>query len=257
MDDWFKGKTAIVTGGAGGIGQAVARQLLEAGANVAIVDRDQAALDRAASDFGSDRLIALAADVTKEADVAAYVEATVSRFGGIDLFHNNAGIATDGTPVLDFTIAGYRRLFDVNVLGVLLGMQAVGRVMIAQGKGSIVNTGSVTAQRSAKDHGLYGATKAAVHRLTQHAAVELGPKGVRVNAIAPGPVDTPLFRAGFKADGRSQDEADRLASAAAANRPIGRASTPDEAADLVMFLLGNRSKTITGAIYMIDGGVTA
>lgn len=257
MDQGFKGQTAVVTGGAGGIGQAVAADLLAGGANVVIVDRDGAALERAGAALGSDRLLAVAADVTNKEDVAGYVARTLSRFGAIDLFHNNAGIATDGTTLLDFTVDGYRRLFDVNVLGVLLGLQAVGRVMIEQGKGSIVNTGSVTAFRSAAGYALYGATKAAVHRLTQHAAVELGPRGVRVNAIAPGPVDTPLFRGGFQAEGRSQEEADRLAMQAAANRPIGRASTPGEAAELVTFLLGNRSRTITGAIYTIDGGVTA
>jgi 3-oxoacyl-[acyl-carrier protein] reductase len=257
LSEEFKGKTAIVTGGAGGIGQAVATQLLAAGCHLVIVDRDRDRLDSVKDQLGGRDILAVQADVTREEDVDRYVAETLKRFGSIDFFHNNAGIDSDQGPLIDFTLDGYRRLFDINVLGVLLGLRSVAKAMIAGGGGSIVNTGSVTASRSAKGHALYGATKAAVHRLTQHAAVELGPLGIRVNAIAPGPVDTPLYRKGFEAEGRSQEEVVKLAREMAANRPLGRAAKPEEAADLVMFLLSKRSQMMTGAILPLDGGVTA
>jgi 3-oxoacyl-[acyl-carrier protein] reductase len=257
MTDWFKKKVGIVTGGAGGLGQAVAAQLLEAGAKVAIVDRDQEALDRALKRLNSDSVIGLKADVSRKEDVEAYVSATLKTFGQIDLFHNNAGVSGALGPLIDFTVEGYRQVFDINVLGVLLGMQAVARAMLERGGGAIVNTGSVTAVRSAKDSGLYGATKAAVQRLTQHAAVEWGPKGIRVNAISPGPIDTALFRRSFVAPNLTQEESDRLAMQQAANRPLGRAATPEEAANVVVWLLGPQSSMVTGSIYTIDGGVTA
>jgi NAD(P)-dependent dehydrogenase (short-subunit alcohol dehydrogenase family) len=259
MSDWFKDKVAVITGGAGGIGHAVARQLLHAGSKVAIVDRDRTALNRVVEELASDNdsLIAIPADVSRKEDVERYVAMTVETFGGIDMFHNNAGISGELGPLLDLSVEGFHQVFDVNVLGVLLGMQAVGRVMLGEARGNIVNTGSVTAVRSAKDHALYGATKAAVQRLTQHAAVEWGPSGIRVNAISPGPIETPLFRSSLARPHLTAEEIDRLADQQAANRPLGRGGTPEEAANLVLWLLGPQSSFVTGAIYTIDGGITA
>jgi NAD(P)-dependent dehydrogenase (short-subunit alcohol dehydrogenase family) len=256
MDSSFKNKTAIVTGGASGIGKAVVTQLLRAGANVAIVDRDIRALDQVVSEFKTPAVIGVVADVTRKSDVERYVATTVEKFGGIDLFHNNAGIIGPTGPVIDFKLEDFQQVFEINVLGVLLGLQAVARHMIHRGfGGSIVNTGSAVGTRSVKDHGIYGASKAAVLRLTQQAAGELGRYGIRVNAIAPGSVDTPLLRNSFKTNDRSGQEADRLVDAQLANRPLARATQPVDVANLVVWLLGSQSSMITGAINIIDGGV--
>lgn len=257
MDSYFRNKTAVVTGGASGIGKAVARQLLHFGANVVIVDQNNNALDQALSEFNTPAVIGITANVTRKSDVERYVATTVEKFGGIDLFHNNAGIIGPTGPIIDFNVEDFQRVFEINVLGVLLGMQAVVRHMISRGiGGSIVNTGSAVGTRSVKDHGVYGASKAAVLRLTQQAAGELGPFGIRVNAIAPGSVDTPLLRNSFRTGGLSGPEADRLVDAQLANRPLARATLPEDVANLVLWLFGPQSSMITGAINIIDGGVT-
>lgn len=255
--DWFEDRVAVVTGGASGIGCAVVKKLWQFGAKVAVVDRDETLLDELSSALGDERAIFIRCDVSDLNQIEDYVGQTVTKFGTIDFFHNNAGIIGARKPMGEWTPDDFRKIFEVNVMGLLLGMQAVARVMLDNGGGSIVNTGSAAGHRSALHQAVYGASKAAVHRLSQHAATEWGPSGVRVNAIAPGPVDTPAYRAMFSSPDRDVREAERLAVEQGGRRPIGRASTPDEVADLVLWLLGPQSATVTGAVYRIDGGVTA
>lgn len=263
MTSPFDGQVAVITGGASGVGLALAGQLLRAGARVVLVDRDAAALDRAQSThaaFGSERLLPVQADVARKSDVQGYVAAALERFGRIDLFHNNAAIVGPQASLLDFREDDFHRVFGVNVLGMMLGLQAVGTVMRAQGGGVIVNTASVSGQRSSRpDAGLaiYGASKAAVIRATQQAALEFAPYRIRVNAICPGPIDTPLLRSTFRAEGRSEDEVESLLKQHFSKQPLGRAASAEEVADVAYWLLGPTSSFVTGAIHNVDGGMTA
>ncbi|MDF2444366.1 MAG: hypothetical protein JWR01_2569 [Subtercola sp.] len=256
----LNGKAAIITGGAAGIGFAIAQLFLVEGANVMIVDRSAAELDRAvealsaphgASTGGAPRVHGVVADVSIEADAQNYVARALDQFGRLDILVNNAGIEGTVTPLVDTDLDQFRRVLDVNVIGVLLGLKHALPPMLAEGSGSIVNLGSVASFAGTAGLAAYVASKHAVVGLTKTAALEAAPRGVRVNSIHPSSVDTQMMRnleAGLSdAPGEVRD---RMMKAI----PLGRYADPHDIALLALFLASDESRQITGAQYRIDGG---
>jgi len=241
------GRTAIVTGGAMGIGLAIARRLHEAGANVVIADLDAAA-DDVADAFNDERpasAIAVRTDVGDEGDVAAMVRAAVERFGGVDVLINNAGIYPS-MPFVRMDVATFRRVIDVNLIGLFLCTRAVADQMIAQGRGGrIVNVTSIDALHPSMiglSH--YDASKHGAWGLTKNVALELAQYGIWVNALAPGGIATPGV-SGMPSE---------LITAFESVIPMHRMGDPDEIATTALFMASDLSSYMTGSQIVVDGG---
>lgn len=239
------GKVVIVTGGASGIGRATAARLLEEGARVTIVDVDEDSVASSASDLGEENLLRVTADVSIPADVDRYFGATLERFGRVDGLFNNAAIPSPLLSLAEVEMQAVERVFQVNVFGVFLGMRKMLGILTKQGSpGVILNTASGLALRGIEKQGPYAASKAAVVSLTKTAAREFGQAGIRVNAILPGPTETPMF---LSVPQEMRDEYAKL-------RPLGRMGQPDEVAALAAWLLSEESSNVTGVAYLVDGG---
>jgi NAD(P)-dependent dehydrogenase (short-subunit alcohol dehydrogenase family) len=253
----FTGKVALITGGGGGIGRATAIAFAKTGAKVVIVDRDAAAGEATAGivrqQGGEAKFIA--ADVTKSADVANYVKETLATFGKIDCFFNNAGIEGNLAHTADYDEAMFDQVIGVNVKGVFLGLRHVLPVLLKQKSGSVVNTASVAGLVATPGMPAYVASKHAVIGLTKTAAGEVARQGVRVNAVCPGPVDTRMIHSLEKM--LSPDDPDSVSKRYQAAIPSGRYTTPEEIANMVLFLSSDLASNITGAQYVVDGGRTA
>jgi NAD(P)-dependent dehydrogenase (short-subunit alcohol dehydrogenase family) len=246
-----EGKVALVTGGSRGIGESIARVLGQSGAKVAIASRKQEGVNAAA-----ERLRAAGVEVEpyachmgKSADVTALVRAVIDRFGQIDVLVNNAGTNPYFGPMVNADDAAFDKTFEVNTKGYLNTAREVAKHLIDRGgQGSLIFVSSVAGLRAAPLQGIYGMSKAAVNSMVQTLAQELGPSGIRVNAIAPGLVET------------------RLASALVANKdivshvvnrtPLGRYAQPDEIAGAALFLASDASSFVTGHTLVVDGGMT-
>ena len=189
-------RVAVVTGAAGVIGSATMLLLAERGAKVVAVDRGQRELQAAIADLPpSAQALAVTADVTREDEVAGYVRAAIDKFGTIDIFYNNAGVEGDITPITRYSLQAFRRVIDVNVVGVFLGLKHVLPVMFRQNRGSIINTASIAGLVGATEIAAYTASKHAVIGLTKSAALECASTGVRVNCVCPGLIDSRMLSA--------------------------------------------------------------
>jgi NAD(P)-dependent dehydrogenase (short-subunit alcohol dehydrogenase family) len=245
------GLVVLVTGGLSGIGRAAAIAFARQGAIVVVAGRREAVgvqLVKELRAFGSDAEF-IKADVRREDDVRVMIDKTVARFGRLDVAVNNAG--TEGTPgpVTEQTPESYVAVFDTNVLGVLLCMKHELRVMQAQGFGNVVNISSTMGSRGAANASLYVASKHAVEGLTKSGALEASAFGVRVNAIAPGPIETAMLD---RFTGSSERKAGMLAGI-----PLRRAGKPEELADAILFVASDKASFITGQIISVNGGRTA
>src|SRR5947209_774076 len=257
MDLDFTGKVALITGGANGIGRATALGFAKGGAKIVLVDRDAAAGEATAGVIpqqgGEARFVA--ADVTKSADVQAYVKAAVDAYGAIDCFFNNAGIEGKWAHTAEYDEDVFDAVIGVNVKGVFLGLRHVLPVMLQQQRGAVVNTASVAGLVASPGMPAYVASKHAVIGLTKTAAGEVARAGVRVNAVCPGPIDTRMIHS--LESMLSPDDPASVGTRYQSNIPIGRYGTADEVANLVIFLCSDLASNITGAQYVVDGGRTA
>jgi NAD(P)-dependent dehydrogenase (short-subunit alcohol dehydrogenase family) len=247
----IEGKTAIVTGGGSGMGAATARRLAGEGARVAVVDvREDAAKEIAATLPGD--AIAIGADVSTEDGTDAYVRATVEAFGRVDLFHNNAGYGGHLVPLWEMSVTEFDKTMAVNARGVFLGLRAVLRQMAAQGDGgAIVNTASVSGLRAVPGQGGYVPSKHACVGLTRVAALDAAPLKVRVNAVCPGLVHTPMLQ------GLIDEIGPDLVEMMLTQVPVGRKAEPEEVANLVAWLMSDEASYVNGSVMVVDGGISA
>jgi NAD(P)-dependent dehydrogenase (short-subunit alcohol dehydrogenase family) len=241
----LNGKSAIVTGASRGIGLAIARALIDAGARVTITARDAAGLDSAASALGSDRVQTVTGNTADPGHRAETVDRTLQRFGAIDILVNNTGINPHYGPLIEIEAEAMRKILDTNVVATLGWIQQVHREWMADQGGAVVNVGSVAGVRPAAKIGGYAASKAAVVHMTRQLAAELGPR-VRVNAVAPAVVRT-RFAAKLFADEES----------VAARYPLCRIGEAEDVAGAVCFLASDAAGWITGQTLAVDGGLLA
>lgn len=252
----LQGKAGIVTGCGGGIGRAVSVRLAEEGVKLVLVDYNEVSgretLDLVQRSGGE--AVFVRADVSKEADVQEYVHAAKDTFGRIDLFHNNAGIVGTLEYMADYPVDMFDQVVAINQRGVFLGMKYVLKVMDGQQSGSIINTASIGAITGGYKFTPYVATKHAVLGLTKVAAIEYGARGIRVNAICPGPINTPMNReASVK---NNPDNPQEYQEKLYERVPSRRFGEPEEVAGLVAFLASDEAAFINGAAITIDGAMT-
>jgi NAD(P)-dependent dehydrogenase (short-subunit alcohol dehydrogenase family) len=248
----LRGKGVLVTGGSRGIGLAAARRFLEEGARVHLCGHEAAGVEKALGDLGDPAVGSTVCDVSRVEDVTGLVSDAAAWLGGIDVLANNAGISWR-EPFLDITPEHWDRIIEVNLRGMFLVGQAVARHMVMRGGGVIVNMASTNGLGAEADFTHYNASKAGVVALSRTMAVELGPRGVRVNALCPGYVDTPLNHE-IAAATDNPDFADDYVREAI---PLGRAGRSEEIAAAYAFLASDDASFITGATLVIDGGQTA
>lgn len=247
----LRDKVAIVTGAASGIGRAVALAYAREGARVVVSDIDEGDGQGTVRMIGEARhgaeAIFVRADASKPGDHEALVRAAVERFGGLHVACNNAGIGGELNPAGEMSVAGWQKVIELNLSGVFYAVRAQLPAMLESGGGAIVNLASILGQVGTAKSSGYVAAKHGVVGLTKAAALEYATRGVRINAVGPGYIDTPLLA----------DLPEAARNALVALHPIGRLGRAEEVAELVLWLSGDRASFVTGAYYPVDGGYLA
>lgn len=252
------GKIAIVTGAGSGLGEATSVLLAKNGAAVMLADMDVDGANRVLRQIekagGKGRVVKT--DVSRADEAKALVDATMKEFGRLDIAVNNAGIGGPTAPVGEYPIDGWDKIIGINLSGVFYGMRYQIPAMLLGGGGVIVNMASIAAKVGLANAGGYAAAKHGVVGLTETAAVEYGPRGIRVNAVGPGFINTPLITKRSVIDTGKASAGDET-QALAALHPMNRLGEASEVAELVLFLASDRASFITGAYYNVDGGYLA
>ena len=246
-------KVAIITGGASGIGAGTVRKFVAEGAKVLISDLDSEKGNQLANELGVSAAF-LQTDVSREDQVAAMIAEATGRWGRLDCLYNNAGFGGALGPISKTTVDDYDLTMDVLVKSVFLGMKHAAPVMSAQGSGSIISTASVAGLRVGYAPHLYSVAKCAVIHLTKSVALELGEQNVRVNAICPGFIATPLAAGRPDAD---ESQIQQMREAGATSQVLGRVGEPKDIANMALFLASDESEWITGQEFVVDGGFEA
>ncbi|MDR3468261.1 MAG: SDR family oxidoreductase [Xanthobacteraceae bacterium] len=246
----LKDKSALVTGGASGFGAEIARRYAREGARVVILDLNGEGARKVAAEAGNGAM-ALAGDVTRQADITAAVTRAVDAFGRLDIVVNNAGWTFRNKPMLEVTEEEFDRVFAINVKSIYLMTNAVVPVMRRQGGGRIINIGSTAGVRPRPGLTWYNATKGAVNLLSKSMAVELAPDGIRVNCVAPVIGATALLESFMGMPDTPENRAKFLATI-----PLGRMSEPADIANACVFLASDEAEFLTGVILPVDGGRT-
>ena len=251
----LEGKVAIITGGAGGIGKAVGKRFVAEGADVLLVDLDEAQLAAACAEIGSNKVSYFVGDVTRMEDNQAMVDTATERYGGVDTFLANAGIEGDVSSIVDYDEARFEQVMAVNVKGPFLGLKAAIPALQARGGGSVIITSSVAGVKGAAGVAPYVTSKHAVIGMMKSAAKEVAADNIRVNTVNPSPVDTRMMRS--LEEGMAPGAAQQAKAAMEASIPLGRYAQPEDIANIMLFLASDDGAFVTGSVYLADGGSVA